>query len=71
MVEITRYFAYFSTFIGFLTAFILRGIRHGYCPPDINLIDIIDTADDRPNLFQQVLNDSNYHVLAPLQAKTT
>ena len=46
-----------------LNAFIRRSIRHGYCSPDINLADIIDTAHD--NLFQQVLNDPN-HVLAPL-----
>jgi len=38
-------------------------VRHGYCSPDINLADIIDTAHD--NLFQQVINDPN-HVLAPL-----
>ena len=46
-----------------LNAFIRRSIRHGYCSPDINLADIINTAHD--NLFQQVLNDPN-HVLAPL-----
>ena len=43
-----------------LNAFIRHSIRHGYCSPDINLADIIDTAHD--NLFQQVLNDPN-HVL--------
>jgi len=46
-----------------LNAFIRRSIRHGYCSPDINLADIIDTAQD--TLFQQVLNDPN-HVLAHL-----
>jgi len=46
-----------------LNAFIRRSILHGYCSPDINLADIIDTAHD--NLFQQVVNDPN-HVLAPL-----
>jgi len=40
-----------------------RYVTHGYCSPDINLADIIDTAHD--NLFQHVLNDPS-HVLAPL-----
>jgi len=43
-------------------------IRQGYCSPDTNLTDIIDTAQD--NLFQQVLNDPN-HVLANILTNRT
>jgi len=46
-----------------LNAFTRLSIRHGYLSPDINLADIIDTAQD--TLFQQVLNDP-HHVLAHL-----
>jgi len=49
-------------------AFIRRSIRQGYCSPDINLADIIDTAHDK--LFHQVLNDPN-HVLAHLLPNRT
>jgi len=51
-----------------LDGFIRRSVRQSYCPSDLDIVDIIDRADEK--MFQLVLTNLNYVLSSLLPDKT-